>query len=80
MFGMGTGGSSLPSSPLWLYIPLSRYTYVFNVPRLILAVGTIFFPEDLQLHSKLIRNQELFISFLEARRNYRFFFINVKIS
>ena len=24
------------------------------------AVGTIFFPEDLQLHSKLIRNQELF--------------------
>ena len=27
---MGTGGSSLPSSPLWLYIPLSWYTYVFN--------------------------------------------------
>ena len=79
MFGMGTGGSSLPSSPLWLYIPLSRYTYVFNVPRLILAVGTIFFPEDLQLHSKLIRSQEFHI-LLEARRNYRFSFINVKIS
>ena len=79
---MGTGGSSLPSSPLWLYIPLSRYTYVFETfLGLFQAVGTIFFPEDLQLHSKLIRNQEFFsYLLLEARRNYRFFFINVKIS
>ena len=31
VFGMGTGGSFLPSSPLWLYIAKIsfRYTYVF---------------------------------------------------
>ena len=80
MFGMGTGGSSLPSSPLWLYTPLARHTYVFYVPRIILPVGTISFTEDLQLHSKLIRSQEPFHILLEARRNYRFSFINVKIS
>ena len=38
MFGMGTGGSSLPSSPLWLYIPLPRYTYFFIVPLLFTKV------------------------------------------
>ncbi len=34
VFGMGTGGSSLPSSPLWLYIPLFAAYIRFYVPYL----------------------------------------------
>ena len=38
VFGMGTGGSFLPLSPLWLYIRLSPHTYKF------LCVSFFLFP------------------------------------
>ena len=31
MFGMGTGGSSLPSSPLWLYQRIPALIYFFSL-------------------------------------------------
>ena len=77
---MGTGGSSLPSSPLWLYI-LPKAVYIrFYVPR--------FFSKPLEQSPftkiyNYIANFTIFKKFLHitlfwARRNYRFFFIQCK--
>ena len=87
VFGMGTGGSFLPLSPLWLYIRLSPHTYKFlcvsfflssfsgfspiRSPRLRFGNAFVFFPEDLQLHSNIASQKALF--HLSARKNYRIF-------
>ena len=50
---MGTGGSSLPSSPLWLYISVSLYIYLFvALSPFTEVLALVFLKEDLQLHSK----------------------------
>ena len=87
VFGMGTGGSFLPLSPLWLYIRLSPHTYKFlcvsfflssfsgfspiRSPRLRFGNAFVFCPEDLQLHSNFAFQKALF--HLSARKNYRIF-------
>ena len=44
VFGMGTGGSFLPLSPLWLYIRLSPHTYKFLCVSFFLSSFSGFSP------------------------------------
>ena len=71
----------MPSSPLWLYIPLSRYTYVFirsSAFHKLLEQSS--FPKIYNYIANLYEIKSFSIFFLEARRNYRFFFISKFLS
>ena len=67
MFGMGTGGTSLPSSPLWLYppthaFPRARHIYLLiNLPK--------------KINNYIANLTKSIFLFLEARKNYRILFV-----
>ena len=87
VFGMGTGGSFLPLSPLWLYIRLSPHTYKF----LCVSFSLLPFPDSVRFGPPDFVSETLSSSFpktynytaiplskkalfhLSARKNYRIF-------
>lgn len=87
VFGMGTGGSFLPLSPLWLYIRLSPHTYKF----LCVSFSFLPFPDSVRFGPPDFVSETLSSSFpktynytaislskklsfhLSARKNYRIF-------
>ena len=74
MFGMGTGGSSLPSSPLWLYISRSfnHVTYTNFFFATALHRNNLLYTKINNYTANSYYLDEIFL-YYEARRNYSFF-------